>query len=303
MSLIPRSIIHALALVAVVQPAAADDRSVSLSIGYGHIEADERIFNGGDLISHLTWTAEVPMATVAVHGDVAAGWVLTGSMTTALGDGAYMSDFDWLASGTDNWSHRSLHRDTRLNHYIDADVAVGRDTAGPAGTTLNLHGGIRYNDVEWDARGGSLIYSIDGFRDYSAHLPDGQTVVTYRQRQVSLFAGVEADRQFGNWTVTGRVRGGVGINPRDTDHHWLRDLRFDRSYDAMPFIDLAARVDYRLTDRTLAFVQARHVRHDDRRGDSRYSQIESGEGTGSASGNAGTGLSMTQLSLGVSHGF
>ncbi|MFC3839378.1 omptin family outer membrane protease [Paracoccus rhizosphaerae] len=243
------------------------------------------------------------MATVQVRRDLAAGWVLTGSMTTSLGDGAYMSDFDWLFSGTDDWSHRSLHPDTRLDHYVDVDLAVGRDLPGPVGTTVNLHGGLRYNDVEWDARGGSLVYSFDGFRDYSADLPDGLAVVSYRQRQLSLFAGVEADRQFGDWTVSGRVRGGVGIDPRETDRHWLRDLRFDRSHDVIPFMDLAARVDYRLNDRTTAFVQARHIHHDDRRGDTRYSSISSGDEMGHAGGNAGIGFSMTQLSVGVDHSF
>ncbi|WP_265501914.1 omptin family outer membrane protease [Paracoccus beibuensis] len=185
-----------------------------------------------------------------------------------------MSDFDWLQLGTDDWSHRSLHPDTRLNCYVDADLAVGRDMAGPADMSLNLHGSLR--TATSSGRRGAAAWSVPATG--SATLPDGLTVVSYRPRQVSLFAGVEVDRQFGDWTVSGRVRGGVGINPCETDHHWLRDLRFDRSYDATPFVDLAARVDYRLTDRTMAFVQARHVRHDDRRGDSRYSQIKTGQG-------------------------
>lgn len=298
-----RLIAPVLALAVLALPAAAQDRRVSLSVGYGHVEADEKIFDSDGLRSHLTWTAEVPMATAQVRRNLTAGWVLTGSVTSALGDGGYMSDFDWLASGTDDWSHRSLHPDTRLNHYVDADLAVGRDMAGPAGTTVNLQGGLRYTDVEWEARGGSLVYSFDGFRDFSADLPEGLTVVTYRQRQVSLFAGVEADRQFGEWTLSGRVRGGLGINPRETDRHWLRDLRFDRSHDAVPFVDLAARLDYRLNDRTTAFVQARHLHHDDSRGDTRYSVISTGEDRGRASGNAGINLSVTQLSIGVGHRF
>ena len=299
-----RLILCTVVICTLAQPAAAKDaRSVSLSLGYGRIKADERFFDGGDMISHLTWSAEVPMATVQIRRDLPSDWLLTGSLSSAIGDGAYMSDLDWLAPDRADWTHRSLHPDTRLNHYVDADLAVGRDLHGPAGTTVNLHGGLRYTDVEWDAQGGSLVYSFDGFRDYRADLPDGPTVVTYRQQQLSLFAGVEADRQFGSWTLSGRVRGGVAIDPRETDRHWLRDLRFDRSHDTISFLDLAARVDYRLNDRATAFIQARHIHHEDHRGDTRYSSISSGDDLGRAGGNAGIGFSMTQLSVGVGHAF
>ncbi|MFC3839377.1 hypothetical protein [Paracoccus rhizosphaerae] len=58
MSFIVRSIVPVLALATFIQPAAAQDRRVSLSIGYGHVEADEKIFDSRGLRSHLTWTAE-----------------------------------------------------------------------------------------------------------------------------------------------------------------------------------------------------------------------------------------------------
>ncbi|PBB89976.1 hypothetical protein CK215_24805 [Mesorhizobium sp. WSM3864] len=87
-----------------------------------------------------------------------------------------MEDCDWLKDAPSfaelDWSHQSIHPDTRLDRYIDLDMAAGPDFVINDATVINLHGGVKYTDMKWKAYGGSYQYSGEGFRDYRGESPD-----------------------------------------------------------------------------------------------------------------------------------
>jgi outer membrane protease len=119
---------------------------------------------------------------------------------------------------------------------------------------VNLHGGFKYTNVKRTSYGGDFVYSTNGFRDDVGNLPDGEKGITYEQRYPGLFVGGEASTRFGAWTLTGLVRGGVTINASDTDHHWMKNNRYEEEYSATPFVSVGAQLDYALSERASIFL-------------------------------------------------
>nr|WP_170954339.1 MULTISPECIES: omptin family outer membrane protease [Mesorhizobium] len=91
---------------------------------------------------------------------------------------------------------------TRLDRYIDLDIAAGPDFVINDATVINLHGGVKYTDMKWKAYGGSYIYSGEGFRDYRG-VPGPKPGIDYEQRYFGLFLGAEATTTLGNLSALG----------------------------------------------------------------------------------------------------
>lgn len=252
-----------------------------LGIGQSRITADELVYDGDDRISRLTWTSRVPVLSAGARYALPQGWELGGRLVTALGDDGYMADYDWLrpwasGSGLNDWTHRSQHPATDLRRYLDVDVTIGRQVASPGGVDIGLHAGLKYTEASWRARGGSFVYSEFGFRDAIFDLPDSELGIDYLQRHKAIYAGAEARYREGAWQVAGLLRAGVSVQPREVDLHWQRDLRFDHSIGAQPYLSLGLSGSYDLRENLTLGVEASWQRFFERRGDARISDIRDG---------------------------
>ena len=194
-----------IALFALLLPAAAqaqdqlfeinDDVSLSVGAGYSFIKGDEIVYDGDDRISHLIWESKSPTVTGGLDVEFASGWTLRAGGAVAVRGDSHMEDYDWLepfrtSFDFEDWTHQSVHPDTRLHHYFTGDLAVGKDIRLGA-ATLNLHGGIKYTSVHWTAYGGTYTYSVAGFRDQSGGFPDGERGISFQQRYPGVFLGAD----------------------------------------------------------------------------------------------------------------
>ncbi|MDO5647734.1 omptin family outer membrane protease [Paracoccus sp. (in: a-proteobacteria)] len=284
------------------------DRVVWGGFGVTNLRADEIVYDGDHRLSLLEWRSSVPTVTVGVKRRFDGGWTLGGQMVANMGQTGRMTDYDWeptfmTGTGKSGWSDWSTHPDTRLNQYFDFTLTGGREVTTENGTRLNLHGGVKYVRADWTAHGGRYVYSEDALRDTTGTFPAGQAVVTYRQRHTTIFAGVDAARDLGDWTISGGLRGGVSVAPRDTDFHWLRNLRFDSRFDPMPYAGVTLRADYRINDRLTGYAQADYDQHFRRRGDTVYSEIVSGARDGGTWDTSGAAMRAATLSVGLAARF
>jgi outer membrane protease len=305
--------IAALIVIQGAQHAAAEEQFYEISdtvrigggAGYTFINSDEIVYDGaGDRISHLLWQSQAPVVTGSIEAEFANGWTLRAGGSFAAAGNSHMEDYDWLdpyfvSYDFDDWTHRSVHPDTRLAHYFSGDIAVGRDLPlGPA-ATLNLHAGLKYTDVRWNAYGGSFVYSITGYRADTFSVPDGTPGISFQQRYPGIFLGASLAARHGPWSFSGQARGGVSIRATDTDHHWARDLRFEERYGAIPFVTAAARVDYAFNDRTSVFLGGDFQQYFHAVGDSTIYDIPTGAQGPTSMQAAG----MTLRAISVSGGF
>lgn len=281
---------------------------LDVALGYGRIKADERAYEEGDLLSRLIWTGSVPVMRVSARKELATGWMLSGRATINLGENGHMRDYDWLPEFTsstapDDWSHRSLHPGSALRHYVDVELALGRDMHRSERGRLSLQGGLKYTQASWDALGGSLIYSEDDFRDYVDSFPDGLRSVSYRQRHLGLFMGAEAVSDQGPLRLSAQLRAGVSLSPSEEDRHWLRDLRFEGDYNLMPFASLGLRADYDVREGMTVFGALDMQKYFSRRGDTLYSEISTGASDGRGKDGSSASLSATTITFGLDRRF
>ncbi|MBD0415797.1 omptin family outer membrane protease [Tianweitania sp. Rool2] len=293
-----------------VQYASAGNEVTFLGgVGYTWLKGNEVVYDGGgNRISHLIWETRAPVLTGSFNAEVSNGWRVAANGVVGFSGDSHMEDYDWLApfapgSNWEDWTHQSIHPDTKLDRYVNLDIALGRDFAINDSATINLHGGFKYTNVKWTAHGGSLVYSVNGFRDTVANFPDGQSIITFEQRYPGLFLGAEATVKSGAFTFSGLARGGFTISATDTDHHWLRSLRFEEKYDPIPFISLGAKADYAITEKAGVFVAANFEKYFRKKGDSTLYDIESGNEGPTYSDSAGMDFYSVTLSAGFKLAF
>lgn len=245
-------------LLATPTLALADDQAPAMPDGifsvYGgysmaHIQSDELVYGGGQKLSELNWESKyVSIFTVGLSADVDKSWTVKGDVDIGTGGDGHMVDYDWLY-GPDAWSERSIHPDTRLDHYFSADIQVSREVYKDMQSTLSLGAGFNYSDVKWTAYGGSYVYSTFDFRDTVGNFPDGEKGISYRQKVPVGYLTINGEHKIGQWTLGGSLRGGMSFGIEDIDDHWMRNARFYDSMEIAPMLGATITADYAINDR------------------------------------------------------
>jgi outer membrane protease len=228
--------------------------SFRLTGGFGlrNIYSNEFVYNSpsGSRLSQLIWDSKgIKTFDLGIEAEVRQGWTVKANFQTGLGGNGHMIDYDWISPfnaglGDDQWSDRSLHPDTRLDHLLEAGIEVGKDVFHKGDTNLNLGAGFKYTDVQWTAWGGSFIYSNGGARNDVGNFGATTKVITYRQKLPVIYAGINAKSEFEQWTIGGSLRGGVTVGAEDQDDHWARNLRFIDTFPSAPVLSLSVSLDY-----------------------------------------------------------
>lgn len=245
--------------------------ALAVTGGMVDLVANEYVWDGETKVSQLIWESRA----FAIHMDLAQRMgriTFAGGITFAFAGNSYMEDYDWLepyatGTGADDWSHRSIHDDTRLHRYIASFASVGVNVVQRQHVTAIIRTGLRYTDVQWTAHGGSFVYSVGGFRDTAGDFADGEEVITYRQQIPSAYAGLALGFRFGPVTIAGEVEAGYAILARATDDHWLRDLRFVDRLDPTPTIHAGFSGTYAVSNSLSIVVKAAYDRMLAARGD------------------------------------
>lgn len=245
------------ALAAIAFPAvpAQAESLVRLTGGFGlsYLHANEFVYSGGNRLSQLIWTsAHVPTASAELAVPLADGWYLGLSGRGALGGDGHMEDYDWTGTyfagyGDDQWTHRSVHPDTRLQHYVSADLRIGRTLVETPELRGGLHAALGYTDVKWDGFGGSYTYSDTGFRADTGTFGPGR-VISYHQSLPTLMLGADADWQRGGWSLSGTAQAGVSFAASSHDDHWLRTLTIDDKFGIAPAAAAKLQAGYAISD-------------------------------------------------------
>jgi outer membrane protease len=245
------------------------------SYGISFVKANELVYQGKDKVSQLIWqSTAVSTFTGEVKVDFDKFFVRATGMIGVAGNG-HMVDFDWGVPGND-WTDRSQHPDTRLNHYFSGSIEAGREVLNLDGTAVTLAGGIKYTDIKWSAFGGSYVYSSFRFRDTRGSFPDNQKGISYQQQWPVPFIGVDLARSEGKWTFLGSLKGGVAVNGTGTDDHWVRNLRFIDRINATAAVMASASAEYEVRQNTAVFVSGSFDRIFHARGDTDLRDRSSG---------------------------
>lgn len=261
---------------------ASPDDTVRIDAGIGamFLEGNEYVFNGDRTLSHLIWQSRAPVLRGSIAVDVGAFTVGVEGSVAGFGS-SYMEDYDWLVPTTsfDNWTHRSQHPDTSLDYFASGALSLGYQVANSGDAVVRLHGGLKYTDVQWSARGGSYVYSRFGFRDDVGNFADGEPAIRYRQKLPEIFLGADGEQHYGNVRLGGLLRGGLTVLAQSNDNHWMRDLLVVDTFRVAPTLAVGADVGFALNPLAEAFVAARYEQKFLMRGRGEYFDTNTGART------------------------
>lgn len=248
-----RSVLFAAAAMAAAGSAHAEDVKLQSldgmvtftgSFGVTGVRAKEFVYQGQAKLSQLNWKSDcINTLTGAVSVELPKEFYLSATASVGFDGNGHMADFDWLQPGKP-WSDRSLHPDTRLDHYFAGGVEIGRTLISHDGTDIGLGAGFKYTDIQWSAWGGSYIYSVNGFRDARGNFDPDEKGITYRQSWPVPYLGLNLNHHEGAWSFSGAVQAGLAVDAYDIDDHWVRHLRFYDYFDTTPTLAVSSSINY-----------------------------------------------------------
>ncbi|MBB4065521.1 omptin family outer membrane protease [Gellertiella hungarica] len=299
----------ALAADATVYTNADNSFSLSGGIGLMNIDAGEFVYDGDYTISRLDWESRgVVLFTLNGEAELPHDFLLKASLSTGIKGNNHMTDYDWIypdnagPNGPDDWTDRSQHPDTELDHYWSGSLEIGKQVYATEDTRLSLGAGFKYTDVKWSAVGGSYIYSGSAFRDTVDNFGPNEKVISYRQQIPVLYATAGVSHDVGNWTLGGALKGGLSLGIRDTDDHWLRDLRFYDDMKAAPMLGADLSASYHYNENTSFYLAGGFEKIFHARGDVETINTVTGD-SAKTSDASGADFRSMQISFGVNMKF
>lgn len=267
------------------EPYTWESESLSFGVSAGWLtgQSHEFVYDGdGNKISELIWDME---HAYALHADL--GIRLTPALklnargTWAGGIDNHMEDYDWmgLEFGQADWTHRSIHDETELDHFARFDINLQYDVIHRESLIIGGLLGARFTGVQWSASGGDFVYTTDPsstFRDDVFSMSDDILGITYEQTWSVVYAGVQALLQGPSWRVTGSLIGSPFAYGEDDDDHWLRSLNFESNFEPTKFVAASAEAAYLFGGHYQVFVNANGERYYNTDGDMKITDTSSG---------------------------
>jgi len=280
--------------------------SSRLGLGYLSGQAHEYVYwpnEGGHTASELTWDIDSvymfgigasirPLSWLNVNADL---W-----FNIVDGDG-YMEDFDWQMVGR-TWTDKSTHVNTDVTAAVMFDVNV--EMAMFSTDTVSLNGivGYRHDTFKWEARGGSYIYSINGFRDFSGTFPQDELGITYEQSFDVPYVGIGFNGDFDRIHIAAKITGSLFVSGEATDQHHTRNLVTydDFSGESMLAFDIS--LGYDITETLGVTASFAYEKYETMSGDSEWHFNDLGE-LATLVGGAGADLETSMFSLTITYAF
>lgn len=232
-----------------LEPTKAQPNAFSLrgSVGFLQGEAGEFVYEpemDNYKLSELQWDLSGLAMGGAVFSGVAGKFGFNAGFWVAAnkGDGE-MKDYDWFVPGMDwtDYSRSDVEVESGYSLDINANyLLIGRPQVG-----LRAVVGYKRDFWEWTDSGQEFIYSVYGFRDYIGSF-DGQNVIDYEQTFDIPYVGLNVGGRAGQFGWNAYALYSPIVSAEDKDHHILRELHFEESFDGGDFYAVGASGTYRI---------------------------------------------------------
>lgn len=257
--------------------------SVEVLAGYVGGTSTEYVYDSrtGRKLSQLNWDVA---SAAAVGGRVAfrpLDWltVRARGWGTVAAD-SKMRDYDWLGTGYygfNSYTDISVHPDTVTPQLWQGDASVAVSLWQDGELSLSAIGGYRFYQAKFDARGGSFLYSVNGFRDSFGLFPSGQSGVIYKQSWNTPYLGVGVAYSAGDWMMSGELIGSPFVFSNTEDNHPLRPLNIKGKAEMSSMIGVNTALEYRLTDTLSGVGRFEYQHYSEAKGRARYADPSTGE--------------------------
>ncbi|PIE69197.1 MAG: hypothetical protein CSA21_03480 [Deltaproteobacteria bacterium] len=277
-----------------------------LGIGLVTGESHELVYETSTArkVSELTWQLEnVSMLNVGVTITPTQWLKLNADLWVKLNDGdGHMDDYDWRMPGWD-WTDWSHSEDTSLTEGYIFDINGEVPFYTHAQTAFNAIVGFKRDSWEWEARGGSFVYSSFFLHDTVGSFEPGSLGITYKQWYNVPYVGVGFDSRLTNVSFSGRLIASPFAYANDEDTHHMRHLFFEEDFDPtfMWSLNLGGRYHF---NPQLALTAMFHYQHyDEAKGNMTITDLFSGERVTISGDAAGIDHTSHMFSLALQYTF
>ncbi len=118
----------------------------------------------------------------------------------------------------------SFHDNTSVTKGLIFDINTEMTAFSNDQVRLTGILGFRRDNFEWEARGGTYVYSVNGFRNTSGTSPDGQLMISYEQIFEVPYMGIGIEGDFDRVHLGVKLIGSIFVSGQAIDHHHLRNL-------------------------------------------------------------------------------
>ena len=276
-----------------------------LSTGYLDGEANEYVYwpeYDGHKASQLIWKLDgVYMFNAGFSAKVSDAFGLNADIGLKLNEGnGTMDDYDWVVPGYEDYTHWSHHDDVTVTTGATIDLNGEVPFYIERGFSVSGLLGYKMDNWEWEARGGSYIYSTYYLYDTTGVFPEGELLCTYEQTFHVPYAGVHVNGRFGKMQVNGRMIGSPLVFGETVDHHHLRDLVINDEFSGETMFALDLGASFELSRRLAMTANYNYTKYSTMKGDSEWN--EAGE-EGSEENSAGADLKYSIVSVGIAYAF
>ena len=202
--------------------------SFGASISNVNGSAHEYVFqnSGATKLSELDWqinNVTMLSATLGLRFTPWLGFDLSAG-TKVNASKSYLQDTDWIWHGPDTWDLQSESPDTLVKGANRVDALATLALYRHPNFTVNALAGVRWNEWEFEATGGTFIYSSDAnhLRDKTLSLPDNTPAITYKQDLLTPYLGLGVDANFGRFGLNASATGSDWVFANTYDQHHLR---------------------------------------------------------------------------------
>lgn len=219
-----------------------------LSLGILNGEANEHVYDYETVdgsrrqLSRLDWD----LKGVAMGGGSGSARLLdkltvNGGLWLALTEGSgEMDDYDWLDTGSTDWTHYSLSDVTVTEGYI-LDLNVAWDLVSTRDLTARAMAGYKQNGWTWEDSGKYLLYPEYGYVPQDLY---GENMINYEEEFRMPYLGASADWTLGHFTVSGHLVYSPIVSATDWDDHVARSLHFKEEFSGGDMMGLGLEARY-----------------------------------------------------------
>lgn len=276
-----------------------------LGVGWLSGESTETVYDTGTgrKLSELVWDLDSVFLLNAGASIEPTPWLrLNADVWFRLNDGSgSMDDYDYVLPGYGftHWSHSEV--DLSEGYIVDVNAAFAFHRRGD--TVFSALAGYRRDAWEWDAKGGSYVYSVDRLYDTVGTFPDGVTSITYEQWYDVPYLGLGFTSRLAQLRVSGRVLYSPFVSANDKDTHHFRDLVFEQDLDSTTMFALDFAIGYDLTSALALQARFQYQQYDEAQGSTTITDRATGAQYFYGGDAAGTEHESGLLSLGLQYTF
>ncbi len=280
--------------------------SARIQGGYLTGEANELVYwpdEGGHTASKLTWKIDniymlgtgisvSPLRWLKINADVYVN-VVDGNGT--------MDDYDWLIPGRD-WSDWSHHENTDVTRGIIWDFSSEFTPTPDAPVRVTGILGYRMDFWEWEARGGSYVYSMNEFRDIQGDFPGDELGITYGQNFYVPYIGLGFIGDFGSFILKARILGSPLVWGTADDTHHMRNLETEDTFEYESWMGVDIAGEFEITPNVSLQLAMNYSNYDTMKGDTEWNFKDEGQRLDVDDG-AGADLQTTMFVLTLLYNF